>query len=504
MPKKIFLLAKELDINPLDLVETLKMKGFNVRNHMAELSDEDISKYLLTMEHDSGEKNLTTPTNNEAQTPTSFMEAPDDFPKTFTIAGIKYANRDGILRSKILQNCKKGQVLTLERDYRNKYDANAILILNDQGEDLGFVPKEIAKIYASQMDLGQKFEVSISDIHVNNENALCIITASNFNFILNDSVMAGDRLFQLVKNGSIEILKDYRVSSEKNSNGVTVLHALTKIDKLEITELVLQHPLIDKIKDNSGSTPLHWISNTDNLLIAEKVIMHPSIDKIKDNDGCTPLHNLAKTNILSIAEVVLQHPSVDKIKDNLGNTPLHRFEFIDSSIVDKLLLHTSVDKVTNNSGSTPIHFFASSVDNLLIAEKIIQHSSVDKIKNSFGKTPLHFLSRSDIKSILEMVLQHPLIDKVKDNDGRTPLHDLFEIGESSIIEKILKHPSMDKIKDNNGDTPLHLFAENIYMDEVMKKLFLLHSSTNEVKNNFGSTPLDVYEAALRRDYYGID
>ena len=49
MPRKVFELAKELDVAPLDLVETLKAKGFQVRNHMTELSDTDIESYLAAV-----------------------------------------------------------------------------------------------------------------------------------------------------------------------------------------------------------------------------------------------------------------------------------------------------------------------------------------------------------------------------------------------------------------------------------------------------------------------
>lgn len=52
MPKKVFELAKELDIGPLDLVEDLKAKGFAVRNHMAELSDADVKSYLALIKND--------------------------------------------------------------------------------------------------------------------------------------------------------------------------------------------------------------------------------------------------------------------------------------------------------------------------------------------------------------------------------------------------------------------------------------------------------------------
>ncbi len=46
MPRKVFELAKDLGMGPLDLVEDLKAKGFAIRNHMAELSDDDVEKIM--------------------------------------------------------------------------------------------------------------------------------------------------------------------------------------------------------------------------------------------------------------------------------------------------------------------------------------------------------------------------------------------------------------------------------------------------------------------------
>ncbi len=49
MPKKVFELAKELNKGPLDLVEELKAHGFNVRNHMASLTDDEVSLILAKL-----------------------------------------------------------------------------------------------------------------------------------------------------------------------------------------------------------------------------------------------------------------------------------------------------------------------------------------------------------------------------------------------------------------------------------------------------------------------
>ncbi|MBT7766487.1 MAG: GTP-binding protein, partial [Bdellovibrionales bacterium] len=46
MPKKIFELAQELGLKPLELVEELKANGFIVRNHMSVLEDADVERAL--------------------------------------------------------------------------------------------------------------------------------------------------------------------------------------------------------------------------------------------------------------------------------------------------------------------------------------------------------------------------------------------------------------------------------------------------------------------------
>lgn len=49
MPKKVFELAKDLDVGAIELVEKLKGLGFNVRNHMVSLSDDEVQKAMEAM-----------------------------------------------------------------------------------------------------------------------------------------------------------------------------------------------------------------------------------------------------------------------------------------------------------------------------------------------------------------------------------------------------------------------------------------------------------------------
>ena len=56
-----------------------------------------------------------------------------------------------------------GDTLTLERDFENPYDIYAIKLMFENTQ-LGFIPRNIAKILAIEMDLnGRKYQAKIID-----------------------------------------------------------------------------------------------------------------------------------------------------------------------------------------------------------------------------------------------------------------------------------------------------------------------------------------------------
>ncbi|MDD0852707.1 translation initiation factor IF-2 [Halobacteriovorax sp. GB3] len=65
MPKKIFELAKELDMGALDLVETLKGEGYSVRNHMTSLTDEEVEQVLSKFQAKADSKKETKKTTKK-------------------------------------------------------------------------------------------------------------------------------------------------------------------------------------------------------------------------------------------------------------------------------------------------------------------------------------------------------------------------------------------------------------------------------------------------------
>ena len=50
---------------------------------------------------------------------------------------------------------KKHQLLILKREPKNEYDGNAILILTEDGQKLGYVPQEKNKVLSNLMDAGK-------------------------------------------------------------------------------------------------------------------------------------------------------------------------------------------------------------------------------------------------------------------------------------------------------------------------------------------------------------
>ena len=50
---------------------------------------------------------------------------------------------------------KKHQLLVLKREPKNEYDGNAILILTEDGQKLGYVPQEKNEVLSNLMDAGK-------------------------------------------------------------------------------------------------------------------------------------------------------------------------------------------------------------------------------------------------------------------------------------------------------------------------------------------------------------
>lgn len=66
--------------------------------------------------------------------------------------------------SSVLETIKIGDMLSLQRE-NNKFDSNAILILNDEKKKLGYVPEKDNIIFARLMDAGKLLKAKVTQIN---------------------------------------------------------------------------------------------------------------------------------------------------------------------------------------------------------------------------------------------------------------------------------------------------------------------------------------------------
>lgn len=73
------------------------------------------------------------------------------------VAGVSYENDDGSSRQEILACCKVPEILQLVRQPNHRHDRNAIQVRRQNGEMLGFIPREDACLMAPELDKGRQY-----------------------------------------------------------------------------------------------------------------------------------------------------------------------------------------------------------------------------------------------------------------------------------------------------------------------------------------------------------
>jgi hypothetical protein len=81
------------------------------------------------------------------------------------VAGVSYCNNDGTSRQTIVRRCREGESLLLQREPNNPFDANAVRVLRQSGEQVGYLPAHVVGTgIASDLDEGRTFRVVVDAI----------------------------------------------------------------------------------------------------------------------------------------------------------------------------------------------------------------------------------------------------------------------------------------------------------------------------------------------------
>lgn len=89
---------------------------------------------------------------------------PDGFWARFRLTGMQFENEDGTSRSRILRDCSTKTPIFVRREANNVHDPNAVAVYESTGgHQIGYIPKEIAKVVAEHTDDGS-FKVTKAKI----------------------------------------------------------------------------------------------------------------------------------------------------------------------------------------------------------------------------------------------------------------------------------------------------------------------------------------------------
>ena len=89
------------------------------------------------------------------------METPKrpKIPTVFKVAGVSFCKT-------VVETLDPDQILKLEKDPDNKYDSNAIKILNLEGKMVGFVPKQFNESILRKFEkISTRYTLKVKSIH---------------------------------------------------------------------------------------------------------------------------------------------------------------------------------------------------------------------------------------------------------------------------------------------------------------------------------------------------
>lgn len=85
-------------------------------------------------------------------------------PETVSLAGVSFEDRQ-----LIIPNLKVGTTIILKRDPYNKHDRYAIKVFDNNGNHIGWIPKEIAAIIGPEIDAGINWKAKLEKVTGNED-----------------------------------------------------------------------------------------------------------------------------------------------------------------------------------------------------------------------------------------------------------------------------------------------------------------------------------------------
>lgn len=85
------------------------------------------------------------------------------------VVGVSHANEDGTSRQRIIARCSQWEVLKLRHECDNPIDRNAVAVLRANGEQLGYLDRDLAEEIAKRLESGWRYFPMIKEIRTDGD-----------------------------------------------------------------------------------------------------------------------------------------------------------------------------------------------------------------------------------------------------------------------------------------------------------------------------------------------
>jgi len=293
---------------------------------------------------------------------------------------------------------------------------------------------------------------------------------------------------EIVQDGSVRDLKDFlldknNVKSINNldEEGVALLHLAVRLNRVEVTRMLIDHGAEPDIRLKDGSTPLHVAARFNSAAVAEVLLHSGANPLLVDALGNNALHHAVRRRNKEVVDLLVRDSDIDvNACTQVGMSALHLVCMNGDLEICRILLRHGADITAKTADySTPLHTAIFSchpqLAELLIKEAVSKLMNVEEFLNEPDldqDRALHLAAETGKAESVELCLKHCAHVNAQRATLMTPLHIAAMKGDLEIVKVLCRNGADLHMKDNEKQTPLHRAATENRFD-VIKHLLSL-------------------------------
>ena len=311
-----------------------------------------------------------------------------------------------------------------------------------------------------------------------------------------------------------------------NPGGHDTWDVWRNVDKLHIcawyglasvlSELDLDHGLVDKLEPKYGQTPLMYACRKGHVEVARRLLSLGASQQKVSARGRTALFEAILGRHSSSNPMFLREPSqhnkiiellVCEMPGDLDVNMVHRQEFDRTALmlaarlghvemVQILLRNQSINlDVQDVNGMTAL-YLAAREDHYQITELLLQSgASIDIVDFHAGRSPLRCAAERNLSDMVDLLLlQNDADPALKDREGGTAALRAVNRGAKEALEVMMQYPIDTTCADEDGQSLLHGAARNGYRDiaallmgeDLPEEVKAIHQ---DIRDKYDRTPL---------------